>query len=178
MPYSLEYRMDECCVHMKQIGEAVRVSESTVLLNVLVLPLTLLFLFSCGSGPNPKSATTFHANSRKARTFGFYEAVNPSGAGPDTVLSGKYIEWDSLGRQRSLKNYRDGKLDGIEEDYFPNGKIRMRAHYSDGKVDNTLNWDEQGRLRERVQYKAGKATVFFIDEYGNETGGYTPVNRD
>lgn len=137
-----------------------------------------LSLSTCTPGPETRSSSQYHPNGNKMKSFEFYESIVPGKAEPDTVLSGRTIEWDSSGIKRSQKSYRDGKQDGLSIEFFPDGQDRVHYFHRKGVLDSIHYFDEKKRLRERVVYDSGKATVFFIDEYGNPSEGKSPAMSD
>ena len=111
-------------------------------------------------------------------TYSFYETRIPGKQEPDTIRSGPLVGWDSLGREWYRKNYHEGKLDGVSEDFFPDGKVRARYFYRNDTLDSAYGWDEKGRLRSRSIHSMGKSVLYFIDEFGNSSEGMTPEQID
>lgn len=106
------------------------------------------------------------------------------------VANGSYKEYyttpDLSGKLALLDNYKNGKLDGLSEEYaYPNGKktatktlvyvkgdLLKETHYYEGgqkgterdyKTRNYLEWYENGQKKEAGSY----------DSYGYKTGSYT-----
>ena len=51
------------------------------------------------------------------------------------------------GRVESTISIKDGKLEGIERNYFPNGKLKSEMSYKDGKLDGVSKvFSEEGVL--------------------------------
>lgn len=142
-----------------------------------VLPVFLLF-FGCSMHPELRTASRFHPNGTKMETFSFYLSKSDRKGIPDTVLSGESISWDSSGTMVSSRFYRKGRLDGVSKDFFPDGRVRVRYFHRNGILDSTYSFDEKDRLRVRTLYAGERATIFYIDEFGNSSAGHSPVLED
>ena len=54
-------------------------------------------------------------------------------------------------------SYLDGKLHGMNREYYPSGQIRRECNYNNGLRDGIAkNWEENGSLRHETEYKNGK----------------------
>lgn len=61
------------------------------------------------------------------------------------------------GKMRYRGNYKDGKHDGLYEGFYPDGKTSYRGNYKDGKRDGLHEeFYEDGRIKYRVNYKDGE----------------------
>jgi antitoxin component YwqK of YwqJK toxin-antitoxin module len=68
--------------------------------------------------------------------------------------------------------YKNGKEDGIEEVFYENGNISMRIPYKEGKMDGIREWfDKQWNIKARIPFKEGKedGIAEWFDEQGNIT---------
>ena len=54
-------------------------------------------------------------------------------------------------------SYVEGKLHGINRNYYPNGQMRLECNYKDG-LQNGIEkeWEENSSLRKEIEYKEGK----------------------
>ena len=58
------------------------------------------------------------------------------------------------GQLESRANYKDGKLDGIQEFWNENGQQLSRTNYKNGKRDGLREaWHDNGQLAVKVNYK-------------------------
>jgi antitoxin component YwqK of YwqJK toxin-antitoxin module len=85
-----------------------------------------------------------------------------------------YIEYYSNGNVR-VKGQRNskGQREDIEEWFYPNGNIKCRIPYKNGKEDGIEEWFwKELRNRCRIPFKGGKVDGIetFYDEQGNITG--------
>lgn len=76
----------------------------------------------------------------------------------DGKLEGLLEEYRQNGQLRMSNNYKNGKrVDGPEYTYHPSGKIFMSKDYKNGKLHGLdLRWKESGRLFHRACYKNGE----------------------
>lgn len=83
------------------------------------------------------------------------EPVIPPTEKPET---GEHEEYYPSGELKAVRNYKDGKLDGISRDYFKNGQLQLEQNFREGKADgNTLGYYRDGSLRSDNYYRNGKA---------------------
>lgn len=76
-------------------------------------------------------------------------------------LHGPSIQWSAKALADTLmyKHYKNGKLDGPQRSYFPNGKIRKSSVYTDGFSDGSqITYNEVGQKESEIQFKVGKKT--------------------
>jgi antitoxin component YwqK of YwqJK toxin-antitoxin module len=130
-------------------------------LSLLILASVLL-LAGC-----EKTASRFHPNGVKSETYGFKVRSNPVTGAPDTVRWGKALEWGEDGRLFSQLNYKAGKLDGPAFDFYETGEVRVRFYYSNGKLDSTVLFLPNGKIRERMVAGVERDTVITYDSLGN-----------
>lgn len=71
--------------------------------------------------------------------------------------NGEYMEWDNDGNLSSIEHYKNGKRDGLFEDY-ENGNLERRAHFKDDYADGLYEFFyKDGSLRSRTEWKEGSA---------------------
>ena len=63
----------------------------------------------------------------------------------------------SNGKLWSKYNYKDGEKDGLYETYYDNGQLAYKANFKDGKLDGLEEYyDENGQLKLKTNYKDGE----------------------
>ena len=75
-----------------------------------------------------------------------------------TPFTGSSVGYHDNGQISSKGNYKDGKLDGlVEEFYLPSGLLWNRKNYKDGKLDGLVEYfSPYGILNGIEEYKDGK----------------------
>jgi len=54
-------------------------------------------------------------------------------------------------------NYKDGEYDGLFEEFYENGQLKIRVNYIDGKEDGLYEeFDIDGNLTETETYRNGE----------------------
>ena len=79
--------------------------------------------------------------------------------------SGEIIFWNDYGQPNSKKNYKEGKRDGLYEE-FKNGQLKYKANYKDSKKDGLEErYFENGQLEQTISYKDGRPieTTYYKD---------------
>ena len=62
-------------------------------------------------------------------------------------LSDMSFEYDGNGQLLNRGNYRNGKRDGLWEEFHDNGQLEFRENYIDGELDGLQeDFDEEGNL--------------------------------
>ncbi|SVD13294.1 uncharacterized protein METZ01_LOCUS366148 [marine metagenome] len=92
--------------------------------------------------------------------------------GKQDGLSEDFHENGQLDRR---DNYKDGKQDGLSEDFRENGQLYSRKNYKDGKEEGlTEEFWENGQLQFRINFKNGKEDGLweYFDENGTQTSCY------
>lgn len=130
----------------------------------LYLPILVSALVLSGC---EKTATHFHPNGMKSEVFKFRLEPNSATGIPDTVRWGEALHWMEDGHFVSRLNYKAGKLDGPAIDYYRTGEIRVRFYYRDGKLDSTVSFQPDGRIRERMVAGVERDTFIIYDSLGN-----------
>lgn len=110
--------------------------------------------------------THYHPNGVMSESIE-YKLVKDSGKRDfDTVYSGTWKNWDSLGRMTSRKRYRDGKLDGDSEDWYRSGRPQVKLSYRAGNLDSGVFWYESGIVSKRIRVGGKVDTLYVYDESG------------
>lgn len=76
-------------------------------------------------------------------------------------LHGPSIQFSSgeLADTLMYKHYKNGKLDGPQRTYFPNGKIRKISNYKEGLAEGAqITFNMRGQKESEIYFKAGKKT--------------------
>jgi antitoxin component YwqK of YwqJK toxin-antitoxin module len=76
----------------------------------------------------------------------------------DGKLEGIETNWYKDGKKRSERNFKDGKEHGIETHWYKNGRKMVEVKHKDGKAADGLlvEWHENGQKQREVNYKDGK----------------------
>ena len=65
----------------------------------------------------------------------------------------KYYYKQHLGE---IQNYKEGKLDGLNETYYENGQIKHDLNFKDGELDGeNISYFENGQLKSKENYEQG-----------------------
>ena len=76
--------------------------------------------------------------------------------------------WYANGQAMYRLNYKDGKLDGLQEAWYESGRPKYRHNYKDGKEDGLQEYCyESGQDKYRWNYKDGKLDGLQEGWYGN-----------
>jgi len=60
--------------------------------------------------------------------------------------------------------YKNGKLNGLSEEYYNHGQLYCRKNYKDNELDGLSEfWNESGKLCHRCNFKDGK--LYGLPEY-------------
>ena len=55
--------------------------------------------------------------------------------------------YDSQGKLRRVKRYRNGKFDGVQEEYYASGKLEQISFFKNGcEIDSSVSYHENGKL--------------------------------
>jgi antitoxin component YwqK of YwqJK toxin-antitoxin module len=86
-------------------------------------------------------------------------------------LTGTVVGFYENGRLESRRNYKDGKMDGLQEEFYENGQLHYRENYKDGKREGLYEeFYRRGQLLVRRNYINGKipdGTIEMFDISGN-----------
>jgi len=76
--------------------------------------------------------------------------------------------------------YRDGKWDGLREEFHEDGQLRGRENWIDGKIEGLSEFYRNGQVWWRRNYRDGKEDGLFeaFDEAGNLTRTETWENGE
>jgi len=64
----------------------------------------------------------------------------------DGKLDGLYTEWYENGQKVKEGNYKDGKDDGLYTEWYENGQKEFELTYKDGEIISEKWWDEDDTL--------------------------------
>ena len=74
----------------------------------------------------------------------------------DGKRDGSYEEWWENGRQKMKCAYKNKDKDGLYEEWYESGQKRWKCTYKLGKLDGLYEeWDEKGHLTERTVFRGG-----------------------
>ena len=132
---------------------------------------------------NANTATILNGNDlyRTAVTYypsGRVKELKARHAIEGTKISSHEERWyDNPKRQAEYRdNYKDGKLDGLQEYWYANGQARYRHNYKDGKWDGLWErWYAGGQREYRQNYKDGKRDGLWEAWYENGQLEYRKV---
>jgi antitoxin component YwqK of YwqJK toxin-antitoxin module len=83
-------------------------------------------------------------------------------------LNGRNFKY-RYGRPKSEMFYKNGKLDGLQKEYYDNGKIQQETEFKNGAQDGVYNYySDDGILRMSYQYKNGEKVEGGIIEVPEE----------
>ena len=69
----------------------------------------------------------------------------------------KTKSWDKLGRPRTQRHYKNGKLHGRWTGWHGNGQKQIEFTWANGvPVGQSISWHENGRISETGSYQSGK----------------------
>ena len=72
-------------------------------------------------------------------------------------LTGTVMWLHKNGQLRNKANYKDGKLEGLNETFYENGQLWYRTNYKDGKQEGLgERFHENDQLKEKQNWKDGK----------------------
>jgi antitoxin component YwqK of YwqJK toxin-antitoxin module len=86
-------------------------------------------------------------------------------------LEGKHFTY-RYGRPKSEASYKNGKMDGIQREYYDNGKLQQETEFKNGIQDGVYKYySDDGILRMSYVYKNGEKVEGGIveNEEGEET---------
>ena len=124
---------------------------------ITILSLSLIF-FGC-SGP------TINRNSDEFKFINFPN--NPSNGivtYKGEPFTGDLIKTTDDGQLRHKVTLKDGKVDGIGEDYYENGQLHYKENYKDGEKDGVCYiFFENGQIYLKKIYKDGE--IIELEQY-------------
>ena len=75
----------------------------------------------------------------------------------DGKLDGLETQWYESGQKEHEFNYKDGEEDGVVTYWHVNGQKQLEFNYKDGEEDGVVTyWHENGQKQHEVKYKHGK----------------------
>ena len=90
-------------------------------------------------------------------------------ANSQTPFTGSSVGYRENGDLQSRGNYKDGKLDGLWEDFNENGQLMIRENYKNGELNGLYElFYENGQLEDRGNFKDGEPDGLW--EYFDKNG--------
>ena len=144
----------------------------------LLTILCLVLLVSCSNEPPPE-VFFYELDERQGIKYEVNSNTPFTGSSVDYYENGLRVENGKVQVNytglRYRYNYKDGKQDGLSEDFHENGQLYSRKNYKDGKEEGlTEEFWENGQLQFRINFKNGKEDGLweYFDEDGNLTSCY------
>ena len=98
----------------------------------------------------------------------FYLSVKIAILQDYTPNDGLSVKWTPIGRLKLICYYRNGKINGMYQTRYPNGKVMEEYTMKDGVRDGPcLKWYPNGKLRIECRYKNNKLDGLFMKFYQN-----------
>ena len=86
----------------------------------------------------------------------------------DGKLDGKNTEWYDNGNKKEETDFKDDKVDGKYTKWYYNGNKKEETDFKDDKIDGKeIYWDERGQKRSEGNYKDGKKDGNYTEWYDN-----------
>ena len=84
----------------------------------------------------------------------------------DTPYSGPFIDYYLNGKKEEEGNFKNGKVDGLNKTYFPDGKVAFYSTYVDG-IENgdSKEYFINGQVRQEGVFKNGKEDGLWKEWY-------------
>ena len=128
-----------------------------------LLPL-LLLIVSCSKPIDEESLV---------QRNGVYYKVNS-----ETPYSGKSLSFHDNEKKKREVNYKDGKLDGLETNWYENGQKRNEKTFMGGKRMSETNWSENGHKLSQWSSMIGSVDVLETKWYENGNKNYEKTFKD
>ena len=128
--------------------------------NLLFLSIFIL-LSSCGQTIDVDDEEKYLINLSSLGGITSYKGI------PYTGEIVKYVD-DEKTQLEWKKNYKEGKLDGLSEEYNKNGQLEESVTYKEGEEEEEVKYTyyENGQLKKKETYKDGKKDGQW-EEYGD-----------
>ena len=97
--------------------------------------------------------------------------------GSDAPYTGKVFDLWKNGKKRWEANYKDGKKEGLEVQFYENGQKRIETNSKDG-MDKITRWYKNGQKEGEENYKDGSLDGLSIFWYPNGQKGNEGVYKD
>jgi len=98
----------------------------------------------------PTTKETFHSNGQ------LHQRINYQPKSDGGLIEGLYEEYYDSGVLKVKANYKDGKLDGSYEEYYFRGEIKVKANYKSDKLDGPFKrYYISGKPRLKTFYRNG-----------------------
>lgn len=69
------------------------------------------------------------------------------------IRHGEYINYYETGEKKDIKNYSNGKEDGISRGFYINGNTQKKSIYLDGKLNKVTRYNEAGEIISEKTYE-------------------------
>ena len=129
--------------------------------------------YSASSSDNPIIVKEYHKNDDLAEVQFFTTAgiLESKGLMNGKNREGKWLFFHSDGKSiMSEENYKDGKLNGVYNTFYPNGELTEITSYKNGLIDgNYKKYSIKGLLYNDFNYSRGKLNGMAI-YYSRKTG--------
>ena len=81
------------------------------------------------------------------------------------LVTATYYSYHLDGQNKTVENYKDGKLDGKWNEWYENGQKKKEEYYKDGisQIDKHNSWYENGQKKREIDNKTGKVTEWYKD---------------
>ncbi len=89
-----------------------------------------------------------------------------------TPFTGSFVNYHENGQLKVRRNFKDGKRDGLSEDFYENGQLNSKENYKEGELNGLREYyNEKGQLKFIQNWKDGKPDSLweYFDEEGNLT---------
>jgi len=125
----------------------------------LILVMIVLFCFGDLSSQDRVPVDSLKVSIENNCFFSLYNGIPFTGIGYSVYENGK------LSGEVNLK---DGKFDGLLEEWYENGQLKREIKYKEGKNDGLRKeWYENGQLDRIIKYKEGKKVGIYRGWYEN-----------
>ena len=57
------------------------------------------------------------------------------------------VNYYENGQKKEVRNYKNGREEGLQTDWYENGQKKMEGNFKDGMLDGLeTEWDEEGKV--------------------------------
>ncbi len=132
---------------------------------IIAIIASIIFTLSGCNGNNSQSGST---------------VSNPAQSTQDSNqkgYTGEKIEYYKSGQKRIAFNYKNGREDGLNIAWYPNGKKKYESFLKEGNGKKTY-WYESGEKKSEIQIRKWKMDGTYIEWYKNGQKQYEEEYRD
>lgn len=115
------------------------------------------FLFQCKNGKQDGLHTAWYPNGQK-----MVERTWRNG-----LRDGPYKTWTEAGNLESRGYHLNNLVHGQVEEFYPNGLVKSKSQYIEGKVDTFVGWKPDGSICPNSSIAEGSGTIFVYNEDGS-----------